>query len=238
MKKAMYKVGICDDGKSTCAELEKKILRYAKAHNIKVDVQTWNSGEALCGFLAEKNELDLLFLDIELYEVSGIDVGHFIRENMENYSMQIVYISGKTTYAQSLFKVQPMDFLVKPIGEEQIYEALEKALLIIDRSRARFEYDLGKEHYFVPYREIKYLVSEKRKIRLVLMQGEREFYGKIADVMERMPTEFIMIHKSYIINKNYVARYRNDLVELEDGTELPISKAFRKQVRQNILREE
>ena len=72
--------------------------------------------------------MDILYLDIELFEVSGIDAGIFIRKQMENHTMQIIYISGKQSYAQQLFKVQPMDFLVKPIEEEKIEETLALAL--------------------------------------------------------------------------------------------------------------
>lgn len=237
-REGMYKIGICDDGENICKELETMILKYAGEHNISMKVYKWYDGEEACRFLAEKNRIDILFLDIELFEMSGMDVGHFIREKMKNHSMQIVYISSKTSYARQLFKTQPMDFLEKPIGQQQMNETLEMAMEIIGTGNDRFEYESGKERYFVPYHEIRYLVSEKRKIKLLLAQGEREFYGKIADIASRMPKQFIMIHQSYIVNKNYVARYRHDSVELGDGTVLPISKAYRKSVRQNILREE
>ena len=93
--------------------------------------------------------MDILYLDIELFEVSGIDAGIFIRKQMENHTMQIIYISGKQSYAQQLFKVQPMDFLVKPIEEEKIEETLALALKIVGRNTKRFEFQLGKEYYYV-----------------------------------------------------------------------------------------
>ena len=63
-------------------------------------------------------EYDILFLDIELFRMTGIEAGDFIRNRLEDRSMQIIYISGKSSYARELFKTQPMDFLVKPITKQ------------------------------------------------------------------------------------------------------------------------
>ena len=93
--------------------------------------------------------------------------------------MQIIYISGKQSYAQQLFKVQPMDFIVKPIEEEKIEETLALALKIVGRNTKRFEFQLGKEYYYVPYGDILCFVSDGRKVRLLTTSGEKEFYGKL-----------------------------------------------------------
>ena len=70
------------------------------------------------------------------------------------------------------------------------------------------------------------------------MRGEeREFYGKLKDVADGLPQEFIIIHKSYVVNREYIARYTYEAVEMTDGTVLNISKANRKQVREIILQE-
>ena len=175
----MYQIGICDDGKNTCAFIEDVVLKYGKKRNVKMDIHVWNSGEELCAYLETGKQLDILYLDIELFEVSGIDAGIFIRKQMENHTMQIIYISGKQSYAQQLFKVQPMDFIVKPIEEEKIEETLALALKIVGRNTKRFEFQLGKEYYYVPYGDILCFVSDGRKVRLLTTSGEKEFYGKL-----------------------------------------------------------
>lgn len=70
------------------------------------------------------------------------------------------------------------------------------------------------------------------------MKATFEFYGKLKEVAECLPEEFIVIHQSYIVNREYVFRYTYEMVELVDGTILTISLANRKQVRDRILREE
>lgn len=234
----MYHIGICDDGKNICAELEEMILRYASERKIPLEVETWYTGEEVCRYLEEKRPLDILFLDIELLTMSGIQVAEFIRSHLEDQWMQIIYISGNASHALKLFKTQPMDFLVKPITGEDVREALDLAVKILDKKRRRFEYRSGKEYHYVPFGDILYFGSEGRKIIIKTLRGEKIFYGNLKKIERELPPDFIGIHQSYIINHDFVAKYTYDSVELSDGTCLPISKSNRKKVRERILRED
>lgn len=178
----MYNIGICDDGRNICSSIENMILLYTKEREIQADTKIWYTGEGLCSYLKQDNHLDILFLDIELFELTGIEVGKFIRNQLENREMQIVYISGKTSYAQQLFKTQPMDFLIKPITQPQINEVMDLAVKIIGKNSGTFEFKYGREHYYVSYGEIMYFVSEGRKIKIITPRQEKEFYGKIQEL--------------------------------------------------------
>jgi DNA-binding LytR/AlgR family response regulator len=234
----MYRIGICDDGENICTEIENTIRAYAQEHEIGMEIDTWNSGEHLCRNLEQGEELDLLFLDIELISLTGIDVGNFIRNGMDNRGMQIVYISSHATYAQQLFKTQPLDFLVKPIADADIRAVLELAIKIIRRRNEKFRYRCGKDYYQIPYGNIMYFYSDGRKINIVTPNGTKNFYGKLKDLSKQLPAAFIPIHQSYVVNKDYIARYTYETVELIDGTLLTISQAHRKQIRESILKED
>lgn len=232
----MYNIGICDDGKNICAVLEEMVQLYAQKNKIKMDTKVWYTGEELCQYLEQGGHLDILFLDIELFEVTGIEVGDFIRNKMEDRGMQIVYISGKSSYAQKLFKTQPLDFLVKPITRQQIEDALGLGVKLLEKNAQKFEFQNGKDHYYISYGEIIYFESEGRKIKIVAVGAEKEFYGGIRDLEKKLPKEFFTIHQSYVINKTHVVRYTYEMVEMDNGTMLSISKAYRKQVRERLLR--
>ena len=79
--------------------------------------------------------------------------------------------------------------------------------------------------------DIVYLGSEGRKIKVATRKASFEFYGRLKEVAKRLPEEFIVIHQSYIVNRDYVFRYT-------DGTVLAISPVNRKLVRDRILKEE
>ena len=189
-------------------------------------------------YLEAGNQLDILFLDIELFQMTGIEVGSYIRNQLDDMGMQIIYISGKASYAQQLFKTQPLDFLVKPISKDQISDVLEMAFRIIKHKNEKFEFQQGKNYYYVPMGDIVYLGSEGRKVKIVTQKEIFEFYGRLKEIAKRLPDNFIIIHKSYIVNKEYIFRYTYEMVELANGITLTISPANRKQVRERILREE
>lgn len=104
----MYTIGICDDGTNICSLLEDMVLFYAQKNKLRMNTQVWYTGEDLCRYLEQGGHLDVLFLDIELFELSGIEVAEFIRNQLEDRGMQIIYISGEASYAQKLFKTQPI----------------------------------------------------------------------------------------------------------------------------------
>lgn len=234
----MYNIGICDDGKNVCAAIETMLLQYAKEKNIQIDTNIWFTGESLKDYLMADGYLDILFLDIELFKMTGIEVGSFIRNQLDNMGLQIVYISGKASYAQQLFRTQPVDFLVKPILQEQINEVMDISLKIIKKRNERFEFQRGKDYYYVPMGDIVYLESKGRKVKVVTTNATFDFYGKLKEVAKGLSDDFITIHHSYIVNKEYVFRYTYEMVELIDGTILTISMANRKLVRDKLLKDE
>jgi len=232
----MIIVGICDDGVNICADLEEMVLQYAGKNKIQIDTKVYYSGEELCDDIKKGYHLDILFLDIELYEQNGMQVGDYIRNGIEDRMMQIIYISGSSSYAQELFKTQPMDFLIKPITMKQMEDSLHLAIKLIEKNKGRFEYHNGKEHHFISYGDIIYFESKGRKMKVVSFHAEQEFYGKIKELEKALSKDFIMIHQSYVINRMRVRRYTYEMVEMDDGAMLPISKAYRKQVRERLLR--
>ncbi len=233
----MYEIGICDDGKNVCGSMEKMLIQCARENAIQINVQIWYTGEELRDYLKMGSHLDILFLDIELYQMTGIEVGCYIRNELDNMGLQIVYISGKTSYAQDLFKTQPLDFLVKPITPKQINRTIETAIKVIKRRCERFEFQQGKEHFYIKQGEILYFESSGRKINIVTVHDTYEFYGKLNEIIKELSEDFIEIHKSYVINMAHVLRYTYEMVQLDNGTRLTISQNKRSQVRKRILRD-
>lgn len=230
----MYRIGICDDDKALCSGLEEQIYQIAKELSVKADVEVWYCGESMLHDLQNDIQVDLIFLDIELVQADGISIGKFIRNRMEDINTHIVYISSKQTYAMQLFKVQPLDFLVKPVSGEQIKEVLIRSIRLKQSLRSCFEYQKGSVIFRIPTKDIVYFTSMDKKIKLVTRDGEDEFYGKLKSIMEELPADFMMIHQSYIVNRLYVGEYAYDYVRMSDGTVLSISKPYRKQIRDKV----
>lgn len=232
----MYEIGICDDGENTCSQLEEYLEEIAKERFLQINVKVWYTGESLYDYLLNGGYLDILFLDIELYKMSGIDIGHFIRNQLDNRSLQLIYISGKSSYAQQLFKTQPLDFLVKPITKEQLNQTIETAITLLKKTGRRFEFQQGKEHFYIPQDIILYFESHGRKIKLITQNETYEFYGKLKEIAHMLSKDFLPIHHSFIVNKNHVRRYTYECIEMENADFLPISQNMRHKVRDLLLK--
>ena len=207
-------------------------MALADYPEVEVVSEFEKSGELLA-FL-EGRTAHLLFLDIELYEKNGIDVGIFIRADMEDYLTHIVYVSSREEYAMQLFKLQPLDFLVKPVSKVQVREVIERSMRQKARSRTLFAYQKGGAFFQAPCDRILYFMSNDKKVILVTEDGKDEFYGKLKDIAAKLPAGFLMIHQSYMINSDYVAQYTYETVTMQDGSILSISKPYRKAVRGRI----
>ena len=106
----MYRIAICDDEEIVCSQFEQVLEPYIWEK--KIDLDVFYSGEELIEVLAEGQHFDLIFLDIELCMMNGVEVGKYIRNKLGNENVQIVYISAKRQYAMELFETRPMNFLV------------------------------------------------------------------------------------------------------------------------------
>lgn len=234
----MFLVGICDDEKGTCSELENLLHKYGKSHGIQMEISIWYTGEGLCDFLKKGGMLDILFLDIELISTNGIKVGNFIREELENMETAIVYISSSSNYAMSLFRIQPLDFLIKPIKTVQIEDVMNREMKQHKKKNQLFEYHFYGNYFKVPYKDIIYFYSDNKKINIVLRNEKIQINGKLKKIAKDVPYSFILIHQSYLINSDFVMEYSYDKIKMCNNDELNISQPYRKRVREQITHNE
>ena len=118
------------------------IVKLLDEEQIKYEIDVFNIGEALCDEM-ERTEYDLIFLDIELPKMNGVQIGTYIRETKKNDVVQIAYISSKQGYAMELFDVRPINFLVKPLQEEKVQEVLNAYVKINGGKTDLFRYKKG-----------------------------------------------------------------------------------------------
>ncbi|MGF7050758.1 DNA-binding LytR/AlgR family response regulator [Paenibacillus sp. DS2015] len=232
----MLRIAICDDQNHVCAQVESILLTLSKSLPEKVEVEVFYSGEALIHFLLDGAYFDMIFLDIELQMLNGVEVGRKIRDDFNNETTQIVYISAKDSYAMELFDIRPLNFLIKPLQEYKIEAVVRKAIDLVDRGNHFFEYKSGRTQNKIPIKDILYFESKGKKVRMVLQDQHHEFYSKLIEIEQQLYNQdYLFIHKSYLVNYYHVIEYQYDYVKMSDLTILPISQQQRKCVRDRLL---
>lgn len=229
------RIVICDDETGTCGELERIILEHACERKIQVQTEIFYTGQRVLEYLKE-NDVDLLFLDIELPEKNGVDIGKYIRYTMENEKLILVYISSKTRYAMELFQNRPFDFIVKPLCPGKIRNILDTIYHLREKDNVSFRFKDRNNEYRAAYKDILYFQSEGHKIHLVTGKNIRSFYGKLNEVEKQCPEHlFLRIHNSYLVNVRHIEEIAYEWVKLINGEVLDISRPKRAEIRRKLL---
>lgn len=218
--------------------MKEMLETYGEESHIFLEVELYESGIALCESMEQGKNFDLLFLDIVMVEFDGVEAGIYIRKTLENDWVRIIYVSRWEDQALELFQNQPTDFIKKPVRSIRVRRVLDEIRAMDRRKNRVFHYRKGRMTYQVPYREILYFQSDGRKIRIYARNQRYEFNGKMADVLrEEIPDHFVRIHKSYIVNLEYVERktYRRMYLK-ESDIVLSISQLYRKSVREILAK--
>lgn len=232
----MLRIGICDDDEQFTILLETLVLNYAKTKGISIETQTFISSDTLFSCIEEEGLFDILFLDIDLGNETGVDIGMRIRSDLKKETMQIVYVSVNEEYAMQLFNIRPMNFLVKPVDSQKVAYILDEYERVFDFQNRFFTYHIGKRKYRMNENCILYFQSQAKKIKMITQDGTIEFYGKLSNVTPRLNKRmFCAVHKSFVINMRYVSQYRSDSILMIDGTEIPISQSMKQTVKDKIL---
>lgn len=214
----MYQIAVCDDD----IQMRRFLRSSIEGAGITCVVKEFSNGAEL---LREYQEYDILFLDIDMPVVNGIEAAKRIRR--KDRKVKIIYVTGYQDYIQRSFDVHPFSFLVKPVSKEMIVEQLGEALLYgREEEKAvtlRLETTEGMAEIAVP--DIYYLEYQSRKLRLVMKQGECMIRGKISVYSEKLfPYGFASPHKSFVINLYHVKAIRGYDIFMMNGDRIPLSQ--------------
>jgi len=231
-------VAICDDETKIGADLERALIDIFGKLSVAYEIDIFFSGEELCKAMQSGAVYDLIFLDIEFakHEINGVEVGRKIRDNYNNFMVAIVYMSRVKDYALELFDIQPFNFLVKPMKYEKVDEVVRKYLKVSGMWSETFTYKIGHDIFKAQIKDIVYLESRNKKLKLHLLSGRAdEFYGSIKEMYQEQlqRLDFLFIHTSYIVNYDYITALKFNQVFIKDAAApLPISKHRANEVRQ------
>ena len=227
-------VVLCENNKALCDQLEQLLKQYSIKHKIVISIRVVRSGEEL-HILLQKFVCDLLFLNVNMRGINGLECGYFIRECMKNYTLEIIYISSKANYVLGLFYNRPFDFLSEPISKELLNWEMDKFLKVFMRKESSFLYKKKGCIVRQELRDILYFESHLKKISINTFNGSDEFYGSLKEVHQRLENEyFFFCHNSILINYKNINKIYFDKLCLNDGTILPISQSRRPLVRKLI----
>ena len=233
-------IAICDDDKGVCSQLEGWIEQYNNENATRLYVDVYHSAETLQQQLQTGQWYDMLFLDIELPQKNGIELGQMIRSAWKMDLIYLVFISGKSNYCMDLFDVHPLNFHLKPLKHEDVVKDIELVRERINVGAFAFRYREDGVYKSVCLKDIVYFVGAGKGVEVHCKDGRVIFAGnslqKLCDIYEKHG--FSRCHKSYLINLNYVSEYSMSKVKMSDGKEIVIGKSRRKHFKDEFINHE
>lgn len=230
----MLRIGICDDESRA-----RDALRHALESLLRnLDGQIYyefSSGEGVVQWASKhRGEIDLLFLDVELKGISGIEAAQLIRQ--QDSGLMIVFVTGYADFVFDGYAVQAMDYLIKPVKEEKLGQVLIRAReLLVSRQPQMFAVHNSDGIYRIAKRDILYFYSDRRLVKLVTEYREYAFYGKLDEVEKQLETGFVRIHQRYLIRAEAVRKVEKSTVTVGHAC-LPISRALRQTAVMTLAR--
>lgn len=186
----------------------------------------------------EKEQVDLLFLDIQMPDLNGVD---FLK-SLEIKPLTI-FTTAYSEYAIEAYNLNVLDYLLKPISFERFVQSVNKATNQIEilkehKKKDNKDYIVLKSTYRlhkVNYAEILFVEGLKEYVAFHLKEGEQIItLESLKNLDNNLPNNFMRIHRSYIINKDYVKSLYGNMVEIENR-KIDIGKTYKEKVVKELF---
>lgn len=224
------KVAVCDDEKIICNEIKKRLLEIRP----EFEVLLFSSGDEL--IKSDKN-FDLIFLDIEMPQLDGMETAQILRKNHKNE--YIIFLTSHSELMAEAFKVKAFRFLEKPIELNTFREAVtmaEKEIL----SNEKLTISMKGQLKVIYLKDIVYIEAFGDGTYIYTNEEVIESKNTLKYWNEKLGTEhFFQTHKSYIVALRYVKKIDSVKVKMQSvcrEEEIPVSRRKKTQLKDAVLR--
>lgn len=237
----MIHIAICDDDRPLTGIVEQLLRKIAAKQCADINCEVFFDGASLLKAVTELQMcFDLIYLDIEMGDMNGIQTALALRE--KELPTLIVYMSGHEEYLKELFCTEPFRFLSKPIDETAFCSVFLAAYERIRKRAGYFTFSYKKVSHRIPFDRITYFESTGRTISIHMSNQDEiwskalqnQFYGKLNDIEKQVTSlseHFLRVHQSFLVNFDYIKALSSTEIEMLDGTKIQISEDRRKNVR-------
>ena len=222
-------IAICDDQMEIAKQLQSIVQDICVENKISIQTKVFYDSRELLNSI---EECSIVFLDLDMPEMDGIELGKRIIEN--NLDCKIIVATGRVDRYKEAFTIQALRFVTKPFDKKEIEEALLTALVkkvgngIITAFMNRISYDINESN-------IVYLMAYNGYVEIVTGNGryrkDTSLDSLECDLDKRI---FVRIHKGYIVNLQWIKGFDSTSVFLINQS-LPLSRRKRKVLEQKFI---
>ena len=218
------KIAICDDEVHFMDALCPLLEQWARERGIKLMIHRFTNGDDLIA--AHQSEcMDLIFLDIIMPLLSGIDTAREFR-NM-NQNVPIVFLTSSREFAFDSYEVKAFNYLIKPVDPEKLFLTLDDFLKTCNLPKNFFTAKTADGFCRIAIADVDYLEAQNKHVLIHLSNDRtiaiRELFSKCAEIFSPQ-NGFCCCHRSYIVNLSNVEQFSKTEVSTIHNAVIPISR--------------
>ena len=222
------KIAICDDSKQFRDDILRNLGHCAVISGENVYSQ-FSSAEDLLNAYNSGSRYDIIFLDVEMRDINGVDAGVQIREY--DKKVIIIFVSSYPKYAISAYDCEAFYFIVKPIEQKKFIKVVNKA---VEKYKLLHQYYIIKNKGDVKkisINDIYFLEIYRKHLIFHTINGNYETIGKISEALtELYPYGFCQVHQGYLVNMNHIKAFDKHDIIIDNGEKVMISVRKRAEV--------
>lgn len=240
----MLQIAVCDDEQYYREKIQSLLRQYLLQKNLAYTIQLYQSGEEFLDQCENKVKYDIIFLDISMRALDGIQTALQIRTFHSD--TQLVFVTAFIDYALEGYKVNAVRYIMKDTLDAAIPECMDTILLRMKKTQVSFSFIDGDAVLYTD--NILYIESQKHKLSFYYMEphtlkspfakpGPAVFYMyEKLDSIEKILSDygFLRIHKSYLVNMKHIRRLSNYTAFLDTDETLPIPRLKYQAVRESF----
>ncbi|WP_066890341.1 LytR/AlgR family response regulator transcription factor [Clostridium nigeriense] len=232
----MIRIAICDDQDVFREIIKEKICRVCRNENIKIEIDCYKSGDDLIKTLKKDNFVyDILFLDILMNEIDGIETAKEIRK-FDN-RMQIIFCTSSSEYILQGYEVEAIGYFIKGEDDTKLREILKRA--IEKTNRIYDEYiliNLKNSIRTIYLKDIEFIEISNRTLSIHTTNEIIDFNGKMQEMLDMLKDKsFILTHRSYLVNISKIKDITPTSIIVKSGKEILLSRLRSKVVKEAYL---
>lgn len=225
---------VCDDDKITVQKISNLISSHCQSKGRFPTILESTDPKSI----DITKEFDVAFLDIDMPQMSGIELARRLH-NLQSNTI-IIFITNFIQYAPEGYEVGAFRYLMKDQISEKLIGYFDLAIKERTKRLRVVTIEINGEHIDVPISHILYMESNARIITMHLTGNSRsiyQFYGNMSDLEQKFEIMgFLRVHKSYLVNMEYIEVFQCKKLELKNGIRIPSSERKYSELKQHYLK--
>lgn len=231
----MY-IAVCDDQLEELSALVNLLDLWQSKHLVPLRIKTFRSGVELLN-AAESEPFTLYLLDVMMPGTDGLEAAREIRARDD--AADIVFLTSSPGFAYESYRVHALDYLLKPVRSDLLFPILDRLYLRDQKPQDSLTVKSGSTLIRIPFSQLAFVEVNGKHLYFNLTDGSvKEVYGTLHEYEDLLikRSEFMQVHRSYIVNMLQVAELSPTTLRTFSGRELPVSRRMYPQLQKDYMK--